>query len=162
MLRRAIRELLAPAPDPRRGHPVPSGHDLEQLLEGVRSALVLAAAGRTRLDAKANELRRRLPGSAELELLESQLHAADLQVDRLERLDASLTARLEAFAARGQMLELRLSAAEARVTIGEALAGLSGELGAFDPHLAEAEDRAEAMEARAEAIESLLDGELRR
>jgi phage shock protein A len=155
-LRRVLRELLAPAPDPRQACRAGAEHDPERLLGSIRDAYESVAAARAHLEARAAELRERRPESLELELLERQLRAADVQAERLAEVNERLTARLEAFGAREQMLALRQSAARAHVLITEVLAGITDEPDVA-PDLTRAEVEAETMEARADAIEQMLD-----
>jgi hypothetical protein len=163
-LRRALRDLLAPAPDPRHVYR-DAGEVRPELLARVREALEDVGAVRAGAGARIVELRRRLQeldgqrrrvAAAEIDLLEGRLRAADLEVERLTLVEQRLAEQLDAVIARERALELRQTAAEARVRINETLAGLSGTIGALAPGLAEAEERAEALEARAEAIERLI------
>ena len=163
-LRRALRHLLAPAPDPRRAFQE-AGDLGPEVLASVREALDRTLSFRSVAEARVVELRQRLPeldgrrkriAAAELELLRGRLRAADLEVERLRVAEQRLAEQLDAVLARGRTLELRQSAAEARVRINEMLAGISDTIAGLGPGLAEAEEQAEALEARADAIERLL------
>jgi phage shock protein A len=129
-VRRLLRLLLAPAPDPRRAPLV----SVPALLDGVRASLAagIAAAGDER----------------ERALLEELLRTADREAERLHRV-----------LARVRLLETRRESAEAQVRVGEALAGISEEIGGLGPDLARGEEQAEELEARAEALARLLDAE---
>jgi phage shock protein A len=182
-LGRLLREFMAPAPDPRRTYRHVESLEPE-LLGNVRAALSTIAASRDQLDARTTQIRQRLPrfedearqalaegrkdvarqvlerrqiAARELELLEKQLRAADLEAERLALVEQRLAARIEAFLARERMVEARQSAAEVQVRVGEALAGISEEIAELGPELARAEDHAEELEARAAAIDRLLD-----
>ena len=163
-LRRALRDLLAPAPDPRRAFPE-AGELGPEVLARVREALETVVTFRSATEVRVVELRRRLPeldgqrkriAAAELELLRGRLRAADLEVERLTVAEQRLAEQLDAVLARGRTLELRQSAAEARVRINEMLAGISETIAGLAPGLADAEEQAEALEARADAIERVL------
>jgi phage shock protein A len=180
--RRLVRELLAPAPDPRPAHRRAESVEAG-LLEDLRDALEVIAAGRSRLATRTAGLRDRVIGleadarqalaegredearrtlerrhavAGELELLETQLQAAEREADRLAIVERELSARIEAASMQGRMLEARRSAAAIHVRIGEALAGISTEIDDFAPELARAEQRAEELEARAAALDQLL------
>jgi hypothetical protein len=115
-VRRLLRALLTPAPDPRRTSLVPG----PELLDGVRASLAARIA-------EARDDRERA-------LLEELARTADREAERLER-----------FLARRRILEARRASAEALAGVSEELWVLGPELARGEEEAEELEARAAAL-----------------
>jgi phage shock protein A len=75
----------------------------------------------------------------------------------LALVEQRLTAEIEAFFARQEVLAARYSTAEAQVQINEALSGVSEEVSGLGQAMERAEQRTEDMQARVSALDQLID-----
>src|SRR5882672_4540872 len=178
---------LAPAPDPRITH-LTSHQKQRSLRNQVAKAIEDVAAAKQRLQAAADAVRERLPALedqartelkagretmarlalqrrhvAELELqtLDRQLAEVESEEVTLAMIEQRLTAQIEAFAARQEVIKARFSAAEAQVRINEAVTGVSEDFAELSATLQQAEERTESLQSRATAIDRLVqDGDL--
>ncbi len=76
-------------------------------------------------------------------------------------IEQRLSAQIEAFAARQEVIKAKFSAAEAQVRINEAVTGVSQDFAELSADLQRAEERTESLQARATAIDQLVqDGDL--
>src|SRR2546430_15041116 len=71
-------------------------------------------------------------------------------------IEQRLSAQIEAFAARQEVIKARFSAAEAQVRINEAMTGVSQDFAELTATLHRAEQTTEEMQARATAIDRLV------
>lgn len=178
---------LAPAPDPRVTH-LTSHQKQRALRNQVGKAIENVTAAKQRLQAAADGVRERLPAledQARTELKAGRetmarlalqrRHVAELELQTLDRqlaeveneevtlamIEQRLSAQIEAFAARQEVIKARFSAAEAQVRINEAVTGVSQDFAELSATLQQAEERTESLQARATAIDRLVqDGDL--
>jgi phage shock protein A len=178
---------LAPAPDPRITH-LTSHQKQRSLRNQVAKAIENVAAAKQRLQAAADAVRERLPALEEQARTElkagretmarlalQRRHVAELELQTLDRqlaeveseevtlamIEQRLTAQIEAFAARQEVIKARFSAAEAQVRINEAVTGVSEDFAELSATLQQAEERTESLQSRATAIDKLVhDGDL--
>lgn len=178
---------LAPAPDPRITH-LTSHQKQRALRNQVAKAIENVTAAKQRLQAAADAVREKLPvledqARAELRagretmarLALQRRHVAELELQKLDRqlaeveneevtlamIEQRLSAQIEAFAARQEVIKAKFSAAEAQVRINEAVTGVSHDFAELSADLQRAEERTESLQARATAIDRLVqDGDL--
>ncbi len=182
-LKGTFQALLAPAEDPRQMFV--AGYERQrELLGKVQQALNDVAESKRKLQAKTSEVRQKLErlqdkarqqlragrddlarialrqrqvALAMLAALEEQIREVEQDEQRLGLVEQRLTAQIESFYARQEVIAARYSAAEAQIRINESLSGVSRELADLGVALQEAEQRAEHMQARASAIDQLID-----
>jgi len=173
---------LAPAPDPRITH-LTSHQKQRALRNQVGKAIENVTAAKQRLQAAADAVRERLPvledqartelkagretmarlalqrrhvAAQELETLNHQLSEVENEEVTLAMIEQRLSAQIEAFAARQEVIKARFSAAEAQVRINEAVTGVSEDFAELSASLRQAEERTESLQARATAIDRLV------
>lgn len=181
-LRRGVEVLLTPAADPRQTF-ADAGERQHQLLARVRQSLAENAAARTRLHHSAAQLRargqhledrarqalqlkredlarlalqQRQATLAEHKLVNDQLQDVGREESRLTLLEQRLTAQMETWRTRQEVVAARYSAAEAQVRLTEAFQGLSTEWADWGAELEQVEAKADYMQARATAIDQLV------
>lgn len=115
------------------------------------------AVGAGREDLARTALQRRQTGLAELEDLQHQVAEVAQEEAKLTSTEQALSARIEEFRTRRQVMTARYSAAEAQVRVQEALTGVSGELADLGMALGRAEEKVERMQARASALGELIE-----
>jgi phage shock protein A len=125
---------------------------IPQLEDQARRALALGREDLARL-----ALQRREAAGSELADLERQVAEVAEEEQRLTVAQQTLSARVEEFRGRRQVMSARYTAAEAQVRAKEALTGVSGELSELGKALRRAEEKTERMRARATAIDALID-----
>jgi phage shock protein A len=178
---------LAPAQDPRITH-LTSHQKQRALRNQVTRAIENVTAAKERLQVAADAVRERLPvledqARTELKagretmarLALQRRHVAELELQTLDRqlaeveneevtlamTEQRLSAQIEAFAARQEVIKARFSAAEAQVRINEAVTGVSQDFAELSATLQRAEETTESLQARATAIDRLVrDGDL--
>jgi phage shock protein A len=178
---------LAPAPDPRITH-LTSHQKQRALRNQVAKAIENVTAAKQRLQEAADAVREKLPvledqARSELKagretmarLALQRRHVAELELQKLDRqlaeveneevtlamIEQRLSAQIEAFAARQEVIKAKFSAAEAQVRINEAVTGVSQDFAELSADLQRAEERTESLQARATAIDKLVqDGDL--
>ena len=186
-LKEGTAAALAPAVDPREVH-LTSQQKQRALLERVSAAIREVIAARGRLEASAALVRAKLPqleqqareelqagrramarlalqrrqvALVELSTLEHQLSEVEREEVALSMVEQRLSAQIEAFAARQEVIRARYSAAEAQVRINEAVTGVSADFADLASALQRAEEKTQSMQARATAIDKLVeDGDL--
>ncbi len=186
-IRTGASAALAPAPDPRITH-LTSHQKQRALRNQVTRAIENVSAAKERLQVAADAVRERLPvledqARTELKagrdtmarLALQRRHVAELELQTLDRqlaeveneevtlamTEQRLSAQIEAFAARQEVIKARFSAAEAQVRINEAVTGVSQDFAELSATLQRAEDTTESLQARATAIDRLVrDGDL--
>ena len=174
--------LLASAEDPRQATPSVYERHLE-LLGKLQAALASVSTSKQQLQAQTGRMRegllqvenqarsalrsgredlarlalqRRLTASREIERLEAQVAEVSAEEAHLFLAQQRLSAQIEAFHTRQEVISARYTAAEAQVRISETLAGISRELSDLSSVLEAAETRTEHMQARASAIDELM------
>jgi phage shock protein A len=178
-----LHALLAPAEDPRQVFALAQKRQVE-LLGKVREALATVTASREQLKRNTAEAREKLPQLEErarrallggredqarfaLQLrqvvveetreLEGQVGQLEEEQQALTLVEHRLTAQIDAFFARQDVLAARYSSVEAHLRIKEALTGVSEELAGLDVALERVEETTENMQARVSAIDELVE-----
>jgi len=181
-LKESTTAALAPAVDPREVN-LTSHQKQRALLEQVARAIQEVIAARGRLEASAESVRAKLPelesqaraelqagrrnmarlalqrrqvAQVELATLERQLAEVEREEVALSMVEQRLSAQIEAFAARQEVIRARYSAAEAQVRINEAVTGVSEDFADLAAALQRAEEKTQSMQARATAIDRLV------
>ena len=113
------------------------------------------AAGREDLARMA--LQRKQTALIELEGLDEQIAQLELEQEKLTHAEQRLTAKVEAFRSKKEIIKAQYSAAQAQVRIGSALSGISEEMGDVQLAVERAEDKTENLRAKAGAINELAD-----
>ena len=136
---------------------------LQLQAEKVRASIVnvenqarqAMAAGREDLARMA--LQRKQTALIELEGLDEQVAQLELEQEKLTRAEQRLTAKVEAFRSRKEIIKAQYSAAQAQVRIGSALSGISEEMGDVQLAVERAEDKTTNLRAKAGAIDELAE-----
>ncbi len=136
---------------------------LQLQAEKVRASIVnvenqarqAMAAGREDLARVA--LQRKQTALIELEGLDEQVAQLELEQEKLTRAEQRLTAKVESFRSRKEIIKAQYSAAQAQVRIGSALSGISEEMGDVQLAVERAEDKTENLRAKAGAIDELAE-----
>ena len=118
-------------------------------------ALQAMAAGREDLARMA--LQRKQAAIIELQGLDQQADQLELEQEKLTHAEQRLTAKVEAFRSRKEIIKAQYNAAQAQVRIGSALSGISEEMGDVQLAVERAENKTEDLRARAGAIDELAD-----
>ncbi len=182
-LKQGLNSVLAPAQDPRETFAYTCQHQ-RQLLERVQTALTDIVTSKNRLEAKAAQVKGKLPqlehqarlallegredlarlalrwhhiATLELQTLEQQIADVQQEERRLSLAEERLAAQIEAFLATQEIIAARYSAAESQAHISETLDSVSQELSDLGQALQKAEQKTEHMQARASAIDRLIE-----
>lgn len=102
-------------------------------------------------------LQRKQTALIELDGLDEQIAQLELEQEKLTRAEQRLTAKVEAFRSRKEIIKAQYSAAQAQVRIGSALSGISEEMGDVQLAVERAEDKTENLRAKAGAIDELAE-----
>ena len=102
-------------------------------------------------------LQRKQTALIELEGLDEQIAQLELEQEKLTRAEQRLTAKVESFRSRKEIIKAQYSAAQAQVRIGSALSGISEEMGDVQLAVERAEDKTENLRAKAGAIDELAE-----
>ena len=113
------------------------------------------AAGREDLARLA--LQRKQTALMELDGLDEQIAQLELEQQKLTNAEQRLTAKVESFRSRKEIIKAQYSAAQAQVRIGSALSGISEEMGDVQLAVERAEDKTHALRAKAGAIDELAE-----
>jgi phage shock protein A len=125
--------------------------DSSQLDDQARRAL---AAGRE--DLARTVLQRKAFATEQLTGLQSQIDNLQGEQQKLTDAEARLSAKVEAFRTRKEVIKATYTAAEAQVRIGEAVTGISEEMTDVGMALDRAENKTAELQARAVAIDELV------
>lgn len=136
---------------------------LQLQADKVRSSIVnldnqarqAMAAGREDLARLA--LQRKQTALMELDGLDEQVAQLELEQQKLTNAEQRLTAKVESFRSRKEIIKAQYSAAQAQVRIGSALSGISEEMGDVQLAVERAEDKTQTLRAKAGAIDELAD-----
>lgn len=182
-----FKSLMEPAADPRVSF-ANAYKNQSVILENVRSALSdiktlktglknKYAEGDSKLDGFLSEakkvlksegedsarliLQRHQIAAFELDLVKDQISEMDVEKNRLSMVEQKLTAQIESFLSRQEMILAQKNAAESEVRINEALATVSEEFADLDSSLEEAQLMTKTMKARALRIEEMIETSFR-
>lgn len=125
--------------------------DIAKMDNQARQAL---AAGRE--DLARTVLTRKASAMEQLQALEAQIANLDNEQAKLVDAEARLSAKVEAFRTRKEVIKATYSAAEAQVRIGEAVSGISEELTDIGMAIDRAENKTAQLQAKASAIDELM------
>ena len=115
------------------------------------------ALGAGREDLAKMALQRKQTALIELDGLDEQVAALELEQQKLTAAEQRLQGKVEAFRTKKEITKAQYSAAQAQVRIGSALSGLSEEMGDVTLAVERAETKTENMRARAGAIDELAE-----
>ena len=113
------------------------------------------ALARGREDLARIVLQRKAAAMEQLQSLEAQIANLDNEQAKLVDAESRLSAKVEAFRTRKEVIKATYSAAEAQVRIGEAVSGISEELTDVGMAIDRAENKTAQLQARASAIDEL-------
>lgn len=126
--------------------------ELEKLTGQARQALQIG-----REDLARAALERKQLAEAQLASLEPQIAQLDSEQRRLVEAERRLSAKIEAFRTRKEVVKSQYAAARAQVRIGEAVSGLSEEMADVGYAIQRAEDRIAQLRSRGEPIGELIE-----
>ena len=101
-------------------------------------------------------LQRKASAMEQLQGLEAQIANLDNEQAKLVDAESRLSAKVEAFRTRKEVIKATYSAAEAQVRIGEAIGGISEEMTDVGMAIDRAENKTQQLQARASAIDELM------
>jgi len=154
-----------------------------EMLRDVKRGIVDVAAARRRLDVQADALRQKVAGleqqarqamaagredlaraalearqlaAGELQGLERQVDQLAQDQQQLVRTEQQLSARIDAFRTRKEVMKAQYTAAQATVRVGESVSGISEEMADMGMAIQRAEDRTAQMMSRGAAINDLM------
>lgn len=125
--------------------------DSAQFDDQARRAL---AAGRE--DLARTVLQRKAGATESLTTLDTQIASLTAEQNKLTDAESRLSAKVEAFRTRKEVIKATYSAAEAQVRIGEAVSGISEEMTDVGMAIDRAENKTQQLQARAVAIDELV------
>jgi phage shock protein A len=125
--------------------------DASHLDDQARRAL---AAGRE--DLARTVLSRKAVATEQLAGLQTQIENLSLEQQKLTDAESRLSAKVEAFRTRKEVIKATYTAAEAQVRIGEAVSGISEEMTDVGMAIDRAENKTQQLQARAVAIDELV------
>ena len=102
-------------------------------------------------------LQRKQTALMELDGLDEQVAQLELEQQKLTNAEQRLTAKVESFRSRKEIIKAQYSAAQAQVRIGSALSGISEEMGDVQLAVERAEDKTQTLRAKAGAIDELAE-----
>jgi phage shock protein A len=114
------------------------------------------ALAANREDLARTVLTRKAAAMEQLQSLETQIANLDNEQAKLVDAESRLSAKIEAFRTRKEVIKATYSAAEAQVRIGEAISGISEELTDVGMAIDRAENKTAQLQARASAIDELM------
>ncbi len=125
--------------------------DANHLDDQARRSL---AAGRE--DLARVVLQRKATATEQLQGLQTQIDNLSAEQQRLTDAESRLSAKIEAFRTRKEVIKATYTAAEAQVRIGEAVSGISEEMADVGMAIDRAENKTAQLQARAVAIDELV------
>jgi phage shock protein A len=102
-------------------------------------------------------LERKNANTLQLQNLDKQIVDMQTQQDKLEQTEKRLSAKVEEFRSKKEVIKAQYTAAEAQVRIKENLTGISEEMGDVGVAMNKAEDKTEQMKAKAQALDEMID-----
>ena len=125
--------------------------DAEEILKKAKQSVALDREDLARI-----ALQRRHSMLREAKKIDRQILEVEQEAEHLALIQHRLTTRLEAYAARRDVLSARQTAAEAQVAAGEAMEGITEGSEELNLALEQAERNRESIQARVEAIDELI------
>jgi phage shock protein A len=114
------------------------------------------ALGAGREDLARTVLQRKALATEQLTGLQTQIDNLSMEQQKLTDAESRLSAKVEAFRTRKEVIKATYSAAEAQVRIGEAVSGISEEMTDVGMAIDRAENKTAQLQARAVAIDELV------
>ena len=102
-------------------------------------------------------LERKNANMLQLQNLDKQIIDMQTQQDKLEQTEKRLSAKVEEFRSKKEVIKAQYTAAEAQVRIKENLTGISEEMTDVGVAMNRAEDKTEQMKAKAKALDEMID-----
>ena len=102
-------------------------------------------------------LERKNANMLQLQNLDKQIIDMQTQQDKLEQTEKRLSAKVEEFRSKKEVIKAQYTAAEAQVRIKENLTGISEEMSDVGVAMNRAEDKTEQMKAKAKALDEMID-----
>jgi phage shock protein A len=102
-------------------------------------------------------LERKNANMLQLQDLDKQIIDMQTQQDKLEQTEKRLSAKVEEFRSKKEVIKAQYTAAEAQVRIKENLTGISEEMADVGMAMNRAEDKTEQMKAKAKALDEMID-----
>jgi phage shock protein A len=93
----------------------------------------------------------------QIQNLDKQISDTQIQQAKLEQTEKRLSAKVEEFKTRKEVIKAQYSSAEAQVKINESVTGISEEMHDVGVALNRAEDKTEKMRARSQALDEMID-----
>jgi phage shock protein A len=93
----------------------------------------------------------------QLQNLDKQIIDMQTQQDKLEQTEKRLSAKVEEFRSKKEVIKAEYTAADAQVRIKENLTGISEEMADVGVAMNKAEDKTEQMKAKAQALDEMID-----
>jgi phage shock protein A len=111
----------------------------------------------SREDLARQALERKNALSMQIQNLDKQISDMQIQQAKLEQTEKRLSAKVEEFKTRKEVIKAQYSSAEAQVKINESVTGISEEMHDVGMALNRAEDKTEKMRARSQALDEMID-----
>jgi len=102
-------------------------------------------------------LERKNANTLQLQDLDKQITDMQVQQKRLEDTERRLSAKVEEFRSKKEVIKAQYTAAEAQVQIKENLTGITEEMADVGVAMNTAEDKTEQMKAKAQALDEMID-----
>jgi phage shock protein A len=93
----------------------------------------------------------------QIQNLDKQIVDMQAEQDKLENTERRLSAKVEEFKTRKEVIKAQYSSAKAQVKINESVTGISEEMHDVGMALDRAEDKTQKMKARAQALDEMID-----
>jgi phage shock protein A len=102
-------------------------------------------------------LERKNANLVQMQELDRQIGDMQLEQDKLEQTEKRLSAKVQEFKSRKEVIKAKYSSAEAQVRIKESLTGISEEMSDVGIAMNRAEEKAERMKSKALALDEMID-----
>lgn len=102
-------------------------------------------------------LQRKNANLAQMQGLDRQIAEMQLEQEKLEQTERRLSAKVEEFKSRKEVIKAQYSSAEAQVRIKENITGISEEMTDVGISMNRAEEKAERMKSKAQALDEMID-----
>ncbi|MDQ3970894.1 MAG: PspA/IM30 family protein [Thermoproteota archaeon] len=89
--------------------------------------------------------------------LDNQINDIQIQQEKLKETERRLSAKVEEFKTRKEVIKAQYSSAEAQVRIKESVTGISEEMSDVGVSLNRAEEKTQKMQAKAQALDEMID-----
>ena len=102
-------------------------------------------------------LERKNANILQIQDLDKQITEMQAQQNKLEQTEKSLSAKVEEFRSKKEVIKAQYTAADAQVRIKENVTGISEEMASVGMAMNRAEDKTEKMKAKAQALDEMID-----